>query len=99
MNGGVTNTMPLPSTDLSPHETPLIDIVTPLSSSGKLNCLLSEPKAVRGVIACGVPKVNSVSIPGDIPVTEAGVIGGLGVGVGVGVGEGCWVGVGVGPFV
>ena len=95
--GGTTKTICVLLTDLRPHAMPLIDIERPLSSSGRLNLRVNEPTAVLEVIGCAVSNERIANIPGDIPVTWAGVIGvGLGLGVGVGVGEGCCVGLGVG---
>ena len=78
-------------------------MVTPLSSIGRLKARLIEPTAVLGTIAGAFPasNVRIAAMPGDIPLTAAGVTGvgvgvGLPVGVGVGVGVGVAVGVGVG---
>ena len=71
-------------------------IVTPLKDIGSQKLWFRFPTAVRGVTAgeSGVAKLMRASIPGEMPVTEAGVTG-----VGVGDGEPVGVGVGVGVAV
>lgn len=104
---GTTNSIILLSTDFKPTVWPPIVIVTPLSDIGSQKLCSRLPIAVRGVTAGdnGAAKLIRASIPGDIPVTEAGVTGvgvgdgdpvGVGVGVGVGVAVGVAVGLGVG---
>jgi len=100
--GGITNSSVVGETDFIPQPTPLIVTVTPLSSTGRLGDLVSDPTAVLGVIGCAVANVAAASMPGAKPTTDAGVTGvgvtdgdGVGVGVGVGVAVGDGVGVGV----
>ena len=74
-----------------------------------MNTRLNDPVAVRLVTDGPIPdgRSRNTVISGDIPVTDAGVVGvgvgdplgvgvGVGVAVGVGVGVGVAVGVGVG---
>ena len=105
---GTTNVISCPPTDFIPHIAPFIDIVTPLSSIGRLKLRSSEPTAVRGTIGGSIPAENVMvaSIPGDRPWNVGGVTGvGVGTGVGVtvgdplGVGDGVGVGVAVGDGV
>ena len=92
--GGVTKVISPLLTDLSPTDDPLIAIVTPLSSIGRLGRCVNDPVAVRATIGPDGVNVIVASIPGESPRTESGVSG-VGVGTGVPVGDGAGVGVGV----